>query len=133
MAKKLTNLNAEVTAFLDALKHPLRAEIEALRTCILNADKNLVEDIKWNGPNYSLNGNDRITMKIQPPKQIQLILHRGAKKIAQPKNKLIASTSKLLDWKENDRAVIGFKTLKEIEAADKELSTILKQWLEAAK
>ena len=133
MAKKLNNLNAEVSAFLDALKHPLRAEIEALRNCILTANASLAEDIKWNGPNYSLNGNDRITMRVQPPKQVQLIFHRGAKKLAQPKNKLIASTSKLLDWKENDRAMISFKTLKDIEAADKELSTIVKQWLEAAK
>lgn len=133
MAKQNKQYNPEVSAFLDTLKHPLRAEIEALRTCILNANTGLTEDIKWNGPNYSLNGNDRITMRVQPPKQVQLIFHRGAKKLAQPKTKLIASTSKLLDWKENDRAVISFKTLKDIEAADKELSTIVKQWLEAAK
>lgn len=133
MAKQQFKLNPEVSNFLDALKHPFRAEIEALRICILKANSNLTEDIKWNGPNYSLNAQDRLTMRIQPPKQVQLIFHRGAKKLAQPKNKLIASASKLLEWKENDRAVISFKTLKDIETAEKELSTLVKEWLEASR
>lgn len=72
-------LNPEVTAFLDVMNHPLRDLIENLRRVILTADPDLVEGIKWNGPNYSLNGQDRITMRIHPPKQVQLVLHRGAK------------------------------------------------------
>lgn len=72
-------LNPEVTAFLDVMNHPLRDLIENLRRVILTAGLDLVEGIKWNGPNYSLNGEDRITMRIHPPKQVQLVLHRGAK------------------------------------------------------
>ena len=80
MAKQLTNLNKEVTNLLDELKHPFRQEIENLRICVLSSNKNLVENIKWNGPNYSFHNEDRITMRIQPPKkQIQLIFHRGQK------------------------------------------------------
>ena len=62
--------NDEVTEFLNNLNHPLRAEIEILRENILSANSNLSENIKWNAPNYFYNGEDRITMKIQPPKQI---------------------------------------------------------------
>ena len=90
-------LNSEVTAFLDELSHPLRSEIEQLRNCILNANENLTENIKWNGPNYCFDNEDRITMRVQPPtKQIQLIFHRGAKKQTQPKDKLISNKSNIL-------------------------------------
>lgn len=76
----MSNLNIEVTKFLDDLHHPLRPEIEQLRLIILGADRNIQENIKWNGPNYCFDNEDRITMRVQPPKQIQLIFHRGAKK-----------------------------------------------------
>jgi len=35
-------------------------------------------------------------MRINPPKKIQLIFHRGAKKLQQPENKLIKDASNLL-------------------------------------
>lgn len=75
------NLNEEVTTFLDQMHHPSRAGIDQLRNIILFASRSLTENIKWNGPNYSVGGEDRITMKIQPPtRPVKLIFHRGAKK-----------------------------------------------------
>lgn len=128
------NLNSEVTKFLDELNHPFRTEIEKLRNCILTANKKLTENIKWNGPNYCLDSEDRITMRVQPPtKQAQLIFHKGAKKQDQPKDKLIANKSKMLVWKENDRAVVTFKSLEDIEGGKSELTTIVNDWIKAAK
>lgn len=126
-----TKINSEVTEFLDKLKHPLRKEIEETRSIILAADKRLDENIKWNGPNYSVGADDRITMKIQPPKQVQLIFHRGAKVLEQPKGKLIDDKSGLLDWKGNDRAVMSFKTMDDIKSAKKALTEIVKKWVDA--
>jgi hypothetical protein len=126
--------NKEVTTFLDGQKHPFRKEIEQLRNYILEANPELTENLKWNGPNYSWNEADRITMKIQPPsQQAQLIFHRGAAKQAQPKNKLIATKSKILVWKENDRAIITFKSLQEIDNAKSELMEIVNDWINASK
>jgi len=126
------NMNTEVTTFLDQLNHPFRLEIEQLRNYILTANDNLTETIKWNGPNYSFNNEDRITMRVQPQtKQIQLIFHRGAKKQIQPKKRIIENKSKLLMWKENDRAIISFKSLQEIEQAETELSKIINEWIQA--
>lgn len=124
-------MNQEVTEFLDGLNHPLRTEIEHLRTLILNAEDRLTENVKWNGPNYSIDDADRITMKIHPPKQIQLIFHRGVKKLEQPKERLLATNSKLLVWKENDRALASFKNQTEIENSASELSDIIKDWIKA--
>jgi len=129
----MKNTNDEVTKFLDELNHPLRAEIEELRLIILNSIKGLTENIKWNGPNYCFDDQDRVTMRIQPPKQIQLIFHRGAKKIIQQKDKLIDDKSGLLIWKENDRAVAAFKNIDEIKKAKSNLEKIIKSWINAAK
>lgn len=124
---------SKVTEFLDGLNHPLRAEIELLRNIIMKSEDGLSENIKWNGPNYSFEDQDRVTMKIQPPKQIQLIFHRGAKKVDQPKTKLIDTNTKQLIWKGNDRAIMTFKNLSEIEKSKSELTEIIKKWIIATK
>jgi hypothetical protein len=134
MQEKPININTEVTAFLDELKHPFREEIELLRLIILTANDNLFEKIKWNGPNYSFENEDRITMSIQPPKkQVLLILHRGAKKQEKAQHKLISNISKLFVWKENDRAVITFKSMLEIENSKIEIQGIINEWIIAVK
>lgn len=124
-------LNQEVTRFLDELHHPLRPEIEALRSIILQANALLEENIKWNGPNYSVGAEDRITMRIQPPKQIQLVFHRGAKVKEQPKERIVQDASGLLTWRENDRAIASFKNLGAVEAGREALSMIVRDWLVA--
>jgi hypothetical protein len=131
MSKEKNVLNEEVTAFLDGLNHPFRNEIEQLRLTILDAGIGLSEDIKWNGPNYSANGEDRITMKIQPPKLIQIIFHRGAKVKEQPAEKLITDESKLLAWRENDRAIATFKNKAEVESRKPDLVKAIKDWIAA--
>ncbi|GEO05658.1 hypothetical protein AAE02nite_33220 [Adhaeribacter aerolatus] len=131
MPDQVIKLNGEVTEFLDNLNHPFRKEIEQLRIIILNANPDIKEGIKWNGPNYSFNSEDRITMRIQPPKQIQLIFHRGAKVKEQPKGKLITDDSGLLTWKENDRAVATLGNLADIENRKPDLSRIVNDWIKA--
>ena len=133
MPEQKVNLNTEVTKFLDSLNHPLRAEIELLRQTILNADVKLTENIKWNGPNYCFGTEDRITMRVQPPKQVQLIFHCGAKVKEQPKEKLIKDDSGLLIWKENNRAVATFKHIQDIEHGKVDLARIVQDWIIATK
>lgn len=133
MAKTPISLNNEVTEFLNEQNHPFRNEIEQLRNCILTANPKLTENIKWNGPNYSFDNEDRITMRIQPPaKKIQLIFHRGAKKQPQPKQKLITHKSEMLVWKEHDRSIVTFKSLQEIENGKVALTEIIIEWINAS-
>ncbi len=122
--------SAELSTFLDELNHPLRMEIENLREFILNSDVRITENIKWNGPNYCINNEDRITMRVQPPKQIQLIFHRGAKVQELPKNRIIEDDSGLLIWKTSDRAVATFRNAGEIEQGKVNLTDIVKKWIQ---
>ena len=59
--------------------------------------------------------------------------HRGAKKQEQPEDRIVQSKSKLLLWKENDRAIITFKNRSEIENAKADLSSIVNEWILRAK
>ena len=131
---KQSNKSSEVTEFLNELNHPFRKEIEELRNHILASNRDLTENIKWNAPNYCFENEDRITMRIQPmTTKVQLIFHRGAKKLQQPKDKLIENKSKMLVWKENDRAIATFKNIQEIENGKDELEKIINEWIITAK
>ena len=66
-------------AFLDALAHPRRAEIDALCLVILAARPGLAVGIKWNAPSFQARGQDVVTLRVQPLPKLQVILHRGAK------------------------------------------------------
>lgn len=120
----------EVTAFLDSLKHPLRDEIDYLRKLILSSKYELTEGIKWNGPNYSSGGEDRITMRLHPQRQVQIIFHRGAKKKTQPEEKLLIGEYDFLLWKENDRAIATFSSISDIEKNAGKLREIVDRWIE---
>lgn len=129
MTKSEPKLNEDVTTFLDGFSHPLRKEIEQLRRLIMSSNNNLAENVKWNGPNYSSIKGDRITMKIYPPKQIQLIFHLGAKVQEQPDRRRISGDNGFLDWKTNDRAVVSFKSIEDINSREAVLIEIINAWL----
>jgi hypothetical protein len=44
----------KVDEFLENLSHPLKAEIEAVRSIIKGVNKNINEEIKWNAPSFNL-------------------------------------------------------------------------------
>lgn len=125
--------NIEVTIFLDKQNHPFRSEIETLRLIILGANKQITENIKWNAPNYCFAGEDKITMRIQPSKQVQLIFHRGAKAKEPPKDKLLKEDFGILAWKANDRAIATFKNMQEIENYKAALTKIVTEWINVSK
>jgi hypothetical protein len=131
MSTRETPKNDEVTRFLEGLDHPMKKEIEQLRQDILSAHAGLSENIKWNGPNYCFGDADRITMRIHPPRQIQLIFHRGARVLEQPKEKLIEDNSGLLVWKTNDRAIATYRSMEEITSKKATLTKVIHAWLEA--
>ena len=71
-ANKVRSNATDVARHLDELNHPLRNVIDQLRKIIVGAVDELEENIKWNGPNYSHRGEDRITMRVHPPTQVMV-------------------------------------------------------------
>jgi len=122
-------MNHEVSNYLSQLEHPLKAELLQLRDYIKTDFPKLTEIIKWNAPSYQHNDIDFLTFNLARPKDIKLILHRGAKNKEMPIAKLIEDTSGLLQWAANDRAVITFTNLAGITNQRESLKTIIQNWI----
>ncbi len=120
----------DVAAFLDALDHPLRAEIETVRALIHEAEPRLAEHIKWNAPSFHIAGEDRVTFRLHPPTRLELIFHRGVK----PKDTTgftFEDASGLTRWAAPDRAVVTLEDKADIEAKSGALQQLVRQWIEA--
>lgn len=122
-------MNKDVTTLLDSLNHPFRDEIEQLRRLILNVREDVVENIKWSGPNYTIEGQDRVSIKVQPKNDFLLILHRGNQVLPEPEEKILDGHYSYLIWKSKDRAVASFKNISTFHNAKTELSKIINEWL----
>ena len=59
VTSKSTKQEGSLDQYLLNLKHPIKKEIEYLRKVILEANKGLTENIKWNAPNFCYEGQDR--------------------------------------------------------------------------
>ena len=125
-------MNPEVTKFLDELNHPFRGTIEELRKIILGTRIDIEENIKWNGPNYKVNDNDRVSVKVHPASSLSLIFHIGAKIKAEPEERLLSKDYDLLTWKSNDRAILNFKDQKDFIKAKPHLNELVTNWFNAA-
>jgi len=125
-AKKSAN---EVDDFMQALAHPQKAEIEALRTIIKGADKSISEGIKWNAPSYRT-VEWFATMNLRSKTGMQVILHLGAKvKEKGWKGFTLDDPAGLATWLGKDRAMVTFADLKAIKAHKGAFVAILKQWI----
>lgn len=118
-----------VSALLDANKHPLRKEIDQLRTIILGVDKSIEEGVKWNTASFktsdwfaTLNGPKHI-------KEPMIILHAGAKAKGIVLKDRIPDPQSLINWLGNDRARIIFKDATDIKTKQKALQAIIGAWI----
>lgn len=127
----MTLLNTDVTKLIKSLNHPLINELAELREIILSSNIKLTENIKWNSPNFSIDGNDLFTIKIYPLNKIQIIFHRGAKKQQPIENKLINDPHNLLTWRENDRAIYTLNSKNSIGAHKLKIQQLINDWIES--
>ena len=126
-------LNPEVTKLIESQNHPMEDVINSIRMLILTANSSLSENIKWNGPNYSFNEQDRFTLRTQPVNKLQLIFHRGAKVKAQPTERLIKDERGLLTWKENDRAIFEVESIEDVNNNKKYIQFLINEWVKVSK
>ena len=97
----------KVDEFMENLSHPLKAEVEAIRTIIKSVNKRIVEEIKWKAPSFSYNDEYLVTFNLRDIKRIHLVFH----------NPLISKVkSKLLEGDYVDRRMTYFADIKDIKA-----------------
>ena len=122
-----------VEEFMHTLDHPLKAEIEAVRALIRTADGEVSEQIKWNAPSFGYNGEDRITFRLHPPTQFQLIFHRGAKVREDGATFNFEDKRGLLQWVAPDRAMVTLRNMDEVQTHAAALTELVKAWLHATR
>lgn len=106
-----------VEAFLRELSHPLKAEVEAVRSIILGVDKGIAEEIKWKAPSFNYRGEYLVTFNLRETKRVHLVFHNP--KIAQVK-------STLLEGNYVDRRMAYFADMQDVKAKKALLEKALK-------
>ncbi|ASS76019.1 hypothetical protein CIG75_14300 [Tumebacillus algifaecis] len=121
----------QVVEFLKQLEHPLKAEIEEVRSIVLQAKEGITEQIKWNAPSFCFQNEDRVTFNLQGKGFFRLVFHCGAKKKAQATaGRLFQDSTGLLEWVADDRAIIKFTDRNDVEAKKDRLAEVVVRWLE---
>ena len=121
-----------VEQFLRELEHPRKAEIEAVRALVLATHPGVTEHVKWNAPSFCLDGEDRVTMKLQPRNCLQLVFHRGVK-VKAGDGFTFEDPSGLLKWVAADRALVTLQDAAELEARGPALARVVRRWMQATR
>lgn len=119
---------AAVDAFIAALDHPLKAELEALRRIILGVHPDIGEGIKWNAPSFHLH-DYFATTGLRASDHVQLVLHTGAKVKTFTEPLKIDDPIGLLTWHAPDRASLKLASMRDITEKSAALKGIVDQWV----
>ena len=109
----------KVVAYMQELEHPLKAEIEALRTIIKETDTRIMERIKWKAPSYYCK-EDFLTFNHRMQDKVHLIFHNDA---------IPKVNSTILEGDYKDRRMVYFKDMTDILAKKAELKRIIAELL----
>jgi len=120
-----------VDEYLAAQSPERREQVEALRDLVRDAAPELAEIVKWNSPNYTLDGVDRLTINATGRGPVRLILHFGTER---PEDKGAVPTftddaAGLLTWHSDIRASLELPPPDEFEAKRPAIAAVIRAWL----
>lgn len=111
------NRTDAVDEFLRAMSHPLKAEVEAVRSIIKGVNQDIHEEIKWKAPSFNYKDEYLVTFNLRDEKRIHLVFH----------NPMISKVkSKLLEGDYADRRMTYFADMKDVKAKKSLLEKALK-------
>lgn len=128
-ARKATPAGNDVAVLLRGLKHPLKAEIEAVRLITLGASPAVSEGVKWNAPSFRTEKEWFATINLRARESVQVIFHLGAKTRADLKAFKLADPKGLIQWLGKDRALVTLGAGRDIPANRKSLEAIVRAWI----
>lgn len=107
-------------------------QVNALRSVILNSEPALVEGIKWNAPNYTFNGEDRMTFSLfNKQNKVKLVIHMGSTRKENKSGKpVLVEDEGIVEWNSDIRGTISFDNMTDIKEKLPSLRKVLKRWLE---
>jgi uncharacterized protein YdhG (YjbR/CyaY superfamily) len=114
----------KVDEFLENLSHPLKAEMEAVRSIIKGVNKDINEEIKWKAPSFNYKGEYLVTFNLRDEKRIHLVFHNP--QISKVK-------SKILEGDYADRRMTYFADMQNVMAKKPMLEKALKDLIKLQK
>jgi len=120
--------SVEVDSYMAELEHPMAAQVERLRSAILDVDPRVNESIKWNAPSFYIDDHFA-TFNLHYPDRVQIVLHAGAKAHPDAQQVEIGDPAKLLKWAAVDRASATFTSESDVDQKLARFLEILKQWI----
>jgi uncharacterized protein YdhG (YjbR/CyaY superfamily) len=114
----------DVEAFMEKLDHPFKPEVQVLRQMIRGVSKEIEEEIKWNAPSFSYQGESLVTFNLWEKNRIHLVFHNP--EIAKVK-------SPLLEGKYDHRRMTYFTGIKDINSKRFAFEKVLKDLIRLQK
>lgn len=109
--------------------NPPTPTVAMLKAAILEADPRIVENVKWNSPNFTVDGDDRVTLRLNPKGGVQVILHRGAKKDDSAFS--VDDPTDRLEWRGHDRAILAVHDEHDAAEVAPLLTELVARWIVA--
>lgn len=109
----------KVNAYMRALEHPLKAEMEAVRAIILGVDSRITEGIKWNAPSFYYKGD----MAVFNPRAQQYV------HIVFPNGIIIHDDTGLLEGDYVDRRMAYFHNMDDVNTRKAALEKVIRGWV----
>jgi len=106
-----------VNDWMQQLEHPLKAEIDKVRTIIKQSNSSIKERIKWNAPSY-YSTEDIVTFNHRATQHVHLIFHHPS---------IVKIKSVLLEGDYKDRRMVYLPDMKAINQNKKELQRIIQE------
>ena len=112
----------EVEALMKSLKHPLKAEIEAVRAIIRGASKKLQERVKWKAPSFHCQGIDLGAFNLHQTGFAQLIL-------VFPRGIPAETGTGVMEGAWKDRREVRFHDMEDVRKKKAGLVRVVKAWV----
>lgn len=110
-----------VDAYMRALEHPRKAEIQAVREIIVNANSKIAERVKWNAPSFFYRADlGAFNPRATGFAQLILVFPNG----------LVSEPSGLLEGAWNDRRIARFYDLADVRAKEAALTRVVNAWVD---
>ncbi|MCE6989400.1 DUF1801 domain-containing protein [Dyadobacter sp. CY323] len=106
--------------FMSKLEHPLKAEMEAVREIIINANSKMEEDVKWGGPSYFYK-EDFATFNPRIKNYVALIFHKG---------QLLNIESDFLEEATKGKVYAKFYSMEQVTANKELLEKMVNAWID---
>jgi hypothetical protein len=122
---------ATVDEFVAAQELQRRADVESLRALVHEAEPSLTEIVKWNSPDYTLDGIDRLTINAAGKGPVRLILHFGTER-AEDKGAaptFAGDPDGLLTWHSDIRASLPLPEQAKLADERDAIISVIRAWL----